>query len=244
MPDQASADLSHIAIIMDGNGRWAKQRGLPRQIGHERGVEALRRVVEACRDIGLSYLTVFSFSSENWKRPAAEVSALFGLLRLYVKQDLARLKADGVSVKVVGRRDGLPKDILDLLDHAVSETQSNSKFTLNIAFNYGARDEIVAACKTLADRVADGKLSSDEITEGLFSETLWTGNTPDPELLIRTSGEYRISNFLLWQIAYSELVFMDVFWPDFSEQHLKAAIQIYRDRDRRFGGLSESETPA
>ncbi|MAK61976.1 MAG: di-trans,poly-cis-decaprenylcistransferase [Ponticaulis sp.] len=242
MPDEASADLSHIAIIMDGNGRWAKQRGLPRQIGHERGVEALRRVVEACRDIGLQYLTVFSFSSENWKRPASEVSALFGLLRLYVKQDLARLKADGVRVQILGKRKGLPDDILKLLDLAVSETSGNSRFTLNIAFNYGAREEIVSACKGLARQVEAGEITSDDITEDLFAGSLWGQGIPDPELLIRTSGEYRISNFLLWQIAYTELVFMDVLWPDFSEGHLESAIQSYRDRDRRYGGLSVDET--
>ncbi len=242
MSEAAPRAIRHIAIIMDGNGRWAKQRGFPRQVGHERGVEALRRTVEACRDIGIEYLTVFSFSSENWKRPAEEISALFGLLRLYVRQDLKRLKEDGVRVQVIGNREGLPEDILALLLKAETETQQNSRFVLNIAFNYGARDEIVHACRSIAVSVANGEIAPEEITQGLLSERMWTGNTPDPELLIRTSGEFRISNFLLWQIAYSELVFVDCFWPDFSETELQNAIAVYKDRDRRFGGLSVEET--
>lgn len=229
---------SHIAIIMDGNGRWAKQRGLPRQVGHERGVEALRRTVEACRELSLSHLTVFSFSSENWKRPAEEVSALFALLRLYVRQDLNKLARDGVRVRVIGAREGLPDDILELIELAETKTSNNERFNLNIAFNYGARDEIVAAARALAKDVAAGTLDANSITNDVFASKLWFSEIPDPDLLIRTSGEYRISNFLLWQIAYSELIFIDRLWPDFSLDDLVEAIETFKLRDRRFGGLA------
>ncbi len=229
---------SHIAIIMDGNGRWAKQRGLPRQLGHERGVEALRRTVEACRSLDLRHLTVFSFSSENWKRPAEEVSSLFALLRLYVRQDLNKLAKDGVRVRVLGSRNGLPDDILSLIDMAESKTSHNNRFQLNIAFNYGARDEIVEAAKSIAAEVQAGNLSADQVNADLFSSKLWFSGIPDPDLLIRTSGEFRISNFLLWQIAYTEMVFVDRLWPDFSEIDLKESIADYRARDRRYGGVA------
>ena len=233
-----SAAPQHIAIIMDGNGRWARSRGLPREAGHERGVEALRRTVEACRDLDLSHLTVFSFSSENWKRPASEVSSLFGLLKLYVRQDLKRLTEDGVRVRIIGSRTGLPDDILDLLAKAESDTAHNARFNLNIAFNYGARDEIIDAVQRIASEVASGHLDSDNVTVKKFEEMLWFHDIPDPDLLIRTSGEYRISNFLLWQLAYTELVFLDCLWPDFSDEHLREAIKLYHKRDRRFGGLA------
>lgn len=242
MADQSSAGVQHVAIIMDGNGRWAQQKGFPRNIGHERGVEALRRTVEACRELGLSYLTVFSFSSENWKRPTSEISALFGLLRLYVQHDLKRLKSNGVRLQVIGSRSGLPEDILSLLEFAEQETAENSTLILNIAFNYGGRDDIVQACQKLAQRVEAGEISASDIDSEAFSNALWTHGTPDPEILIRTSGEYRISNFLLWEIAYSELVFVDCYWPDFSATHLIEAIETYHSRDRRFGGLSVKES--
>lgn len=242
MVGQGSDSVQHVAIIMDGNGRWAQQRGLPRNIGHERGVEALRRTVEACRGLGLSYLTVFSFSSENWKRPTSEISALFGLLRLYVKNDLKRLKDDGVRVQIVGSRHGLPDDIAELLELAEKETAQNSTLILNIAFNYGGRDDILQACRTLAQKAADGEISAADIDAGMMSNSLWTAGTPDPEILIRTSGEYRISNFLLWEIAYSELVFVDRYWPDFSADDLRDAIETFQRRDRRFGGLSVKES--
>ena len=228
----------HIAIIMDGNGRWARSRGLPREVGHERGVEALRRTVEACRDIGLSYLTVFSFSTENWKRPASEVSSLFGLLKLYVKQDLKKLKANGVRIRVIGSRAGLPSDVLSLIDRSETETLKNTRFNLNIAFNYGARDEIFSAVKAIAEDVSAGRMNADALTMNQFEKRLWCHDIPDPEVLIRTSGEYRISNFLLWQLAYTELVFMDCLWPDFSKAHLEEAVEIYFQRERRFGGVS------
>jgi undecaprenyl diphosphate synthase len=228
----------HVAIIMDGNGRWAKARGLPRAAGHERGVEALRRTTEAAQAIGIQHLTVFSFSTENWRRPAEEVSALFGLLKLYVQQDLARLKRDGVRIRILGVRDGLPADIAALVDKAERETASNSSSFLNIAFNYGGRDEIIRAARKGAEACAAGRLKPEEITEQAFGNWLDTCDLPDPDLLIRTSDEHRLSNFLLWQTAYTEFVFMDVLWPDFGEAQLREAISIFQNRERRFGAVT------
>lgn len=238
MTDGRHPEPEHVAIIMDGNGRWAEARGLPRKIGHERGVESLRRVVDSCSTTGLSTLSVFSFSTENWKRPVSEVTALFALLRLYVKQDLNRLKSEGVRIRVIGSRNGLPDDILKLISMAETETEANSAFNLNIAFNYGAQEEILSACKSIAQACVDGKLTPDAISSELFQSYLWFGDMPAPDLLIRTSGEYRVSNFMLWQIAYSELVFVDCLWPDFGEVEFLNALSVYRNRDRRFGGLS------
>lgn len=232
----------HIAIIMDGNGRWAKQRGLPRSAGHERGVEALRRTVEAAGALGLKYLTVFSFSTENWRRPATEINALFSLLKAYVRKDLKRLADEGVRVRVLGNRQGVPDDIADLIRKAESETAHNTERFLNIAFNYGGREEIIRACRRAAEQVATGELVAAEIDEACFSSLLDTNGIPDPELLIRTSGEYRLSNFLLWQAAYAELIFADVLWPDFSREHLEDAIAKFRKRERRFGGVSPEST--
>ena len=228
----------HVAIIMDGNGRWATSRGLPRSAGHERGVEALRRTVRAAGKIGIRHLTVFSFSTENWRRPAAEVDMLFGLLRAYVRRDLAQLKRDGVCVRVVGARDNLPEDLLQLIERAERETAHNSEFYLTVAFNYGGREEIVRAAGRLVAAVADGRLDAAGVDERAFSAALDTAGSPDPDLLIRTSGERRISNFLLWQCAYAELVFLDVLWPDFGEDHLRAAVEEYARRERRFGAVS------
>jgi len=239
-PDQGAGALpKHIAIIMDGNGRWAKSRGLPRAAGHERGVEALRRTVEAAGKMGIEYLTLFSFSTENWRRPAEEVNALFGLLRAYVKRDLARLKAEGVRVRIIGSRENVPEDILELIGKAERDTANNSGGNLTIAFNYGGREEIVRAARKLAQDVANGALKPDDIDADLFAGALDTSVLPDPDLLIRTSGEARISNFLLWQIAYAELVILDVLWPDFNAEHLAVAIAAYQKRDRRFGALTE-----
>ncbi|MDJ0920866.1 MAG: isoprenyl transferase [Henriciella sp.] len=229
---------AHVAIIMDGNGRWAKARGLPREVGHERGVEALRKTVRAAQDLGLSHLTVFSFSTENWRRPVKEVNALFGLLRLYVKQDLKRLISEGVRIRVLGTRVGLPTDILALVEEAEVKTAANDTFNLCIAFNYGGREEIVRAAQTIAADVAAGKLEAGAISEDCFSTYLDTGNLPDPDLLIRTSGELRLSNFLIWQAAYAELVFQDVLWPDFGAKHLREAVAQFQNRERRFGGLA------
>lgn len=228
----------HIAIIMDGNGRWAKARGMPRAAGHERGVEALRRTVEAAGKLGIEYLTLFSFSTENWRRPADEVSALFGLLRAYVKKDLARLKAEGVRVRIIGSREKVPGDIQDLIDKAERETAQNQSGNLTIAFNYGGREEIARAARRLATDVANGKLTPEEIDPERFASALDTSVLPDPDLLIRTSGEARVSNFLLWQIAYAELVILDVLWPDFDSAHLEEAIAEFQKRDRRFGALA------
>ncbi len=227
----------HVAIIMDGNGRWAKARGLPRAMGHKEGVEALRRTVEASRDLGITHLSVYAFSTENWSRPQAEIDALFDLLRLFVKRDLARLHKDGVRIRIVGSREGLSDDILSLIDGAVELTKENTRLNLNIAFNYGGRGEIVAAVREIARRVEAGQLKADEIDEALISRLMWTADSPDPDLVIRTSGELRLSNFLLWSGAYAELMFMDLWWPDFNRDSLEKAIDAFRRRDRRFGGL-------
>jgi undecaprenyl diphosphate synthase len=230
--------LSHVAIIMDGNGRWAKARGLPRAAGHERGVEALRRTVEAAGELGIRYLTVFSFSTENWRRPAAEVNALFGLLKAYVQRDLARLTQEGVRIRIIGLRDGLPDDVAALVEKAERTTAGNTKFYLTIAFNYGGREELTRAARRMATAVASGDLQPQDIDEKAFSGFLDTAALPDPDLLIRTSGEYRLSNFLLWQCAYSELVFMDVLWPDFDRSCLEEALTKFRERERRFGAVT------
>ena len=222
---------------MDGNGRWAKARGLPRALGHSAGVDALRAAVEAARDLGLSYLTVFSFSTENWNRPQTEIDALFDLLRMFVRRDLARLHKDGVRIRIIGSREGLSEDLLTLIDDAVETTKDNTRLTLNIAFNYGGRGELVAAMRDIARLVEAGKLSADQIDEGMISRMLWTADSPDPDLVIRTSGELRLSNFLLWSGAYAELMFMDLWWPDFTKESLEKAIDAFRRRDRRFGGL-------
>ena len=227
---------------MDGNGRWAEQRGKNRSSGHEAGVEALRRTVEAAGDLGLECLTVYAFSTENWSRPALEVNFLMTLLKLYVRRDVARLNREGVRVRMIGRRDNLPDDILKLILDAEKTTEGNSKLNLNIAFNYGGRQEIISAVQSLATQVAEGTLSADDITEQDVSRHVYTAGQPDPDLIIRTSGEFRLSNFLLWQAAYAELLFLDVLWPDFDRQHLEQAISQFRSRDRRFGGITSGST--
>jgi undecaprenyl diphosphate synthase len=226
----------HIAIIMDGNGRWAKQRSRPRTYGHSEGVEALRRTVEAAGELGVAHLTVFGFSTENWRRPIEEVNALFDLLRLYVARDLDRLVKEGVRVRVIGERSGLQKDIAQIIENAESKTAHNDKLNLTIAFNYGGQDEIARAARRIAEDVAAGKLKSDDVTPERFETYLDTAGLPPPDLLIRTSGETRLSNFMLWQAAYAELIFLDVLWPDFDRATLTEAIDIYRRRERRFGG--------
>ena len=227
----------HVAIIMDGNGRWAKARGLPRALGHKEGVEALRRTVEACRDLGVAHLTVFSFSTENWNRPQTEIDALFDLLRIFVRRDLVRLHKDGVRIRIVGSRDGLSDEIIGLIDEAIEKTRDNTRLTLNIAFNYGGRGEIVAAMQAIAREIEAGRLKASDVNEALIARMLWTADSPDPDLVIRTSGEFRLSNFLLWSGAYAELMFMDLWWPDFTRESLEKAIDAFRRRDRRFGGL-------
>jgi undecaprenyl diphosphate synthase len=229
---------THVAIIMDGNGRWAAQRGLPRFEGHRRGVEAIRRAVRTAGEIGIRYLTVYSFSSENWRRPAQEVSDLMGLLKLFVRHDLAELHANNIRVRIIGERDGLAPDIRLLLDEAEQLTRSNAGLTLVIAFNYGGRQEIVRAMRSLAQRVKDGALDPASIDADAVEGALDTHGIPDPDLVIRTSGEQRISNFLTWQTAYSEFVFIPEYWPDFDDSIFRAAIDEYGKRERRFGGLS------
>ena len=231
----------HVAIIMDGNGRWAAARGVSRAEGHRHGVEAVRRTVRAARDLGIQHLTLFGFSTENWKRPAGEVDALFSLLRRFVEADLEALAKENVRIRIAGSREGLPDDLLRIIERVESRTADNTGPNLCIAFNYGGRDEIVRAARALARDAASGVLSPDSIDETAFAQRLDTYGLPDPDLLIRTSNEIRISNFLLWQIAYTELVFLDVLWPDFDEQRLAEAIEIYRRRERRFGGLSRSD---
>jgi undecaprenyl diphosphate synthase len=226
----------HVAIIMDGNGRWAKARHLPRALGHREGVEALRRTVAAAADLGIEYLSVFGFSSENWRRPKAEVDALFDLLRLYVDRDLEKLARDGVRIRMVGSRDGLPTDVVSIMERAESKTSRNSKLVLSIAFNYGARQEIVAAVKKLAELVEAGAVAPATIDEMLLQRLMGWSDIPDPDLLIRTSGEHRLSNFMLWQSAYTEFVFVQTHWPDFGAEALSGALQTFAERERRFGG--------
>lgn len=232
----------HVAIIMDGNGRWAAERGLPRVEGHRQGVETVRRIVEASMELGITHLTLFSFSSENWSRPEQEIYDLFGLLRRFVRRDLAELHKNGVKIRVVGSRNGLEDDILRMLDDAVELTKDNTALNLTIAFNYGGRDEIARAAQRIAEDAKDGILVPEDVTQDRFASYLDTAGLPDPDLLVRTSGELRLSNFLLWQLAYAEFVFVDVYWPDFTKELFEAAISEYQRRNRRFGGRSARST--
>ncbi len=238
-PAPSHADPSppprHVAIIMDGNGRWAKARGLPRSAGHKRGAERVRRTVEAARELGIAYLTLYAFSSENWKRPLGEVTDLMGLLRLYLRNEIAHLNKNGVRLRVIGDRGRLGRDIISLIDHAESATGGNTALTLNLALSYGGRHELVEAARLLAAEVAAGRMEPADIDEAAVAARLYTAGMPDPDLVIRTSGEKRISNFLLWQSAYAELVFLDVLWPEFGREHLEAAVQDFHRRERRYG---------
>jgi undecaprenyl diphosphate synthase len=234
----ASCVPNHIAIIMDGNGRWASQRGLPRLEGHRKGVEALRRTLRSVEEMGVKFLTVYSFSSENWRRPVTEIADLMGLLRRFIRNDLAELHSRNVKVRVIGVRDGLSPDIVNLLSDAETLTKNNTGITFVLAFNYGSRREIADAAAALASDVIAGVLQIDEINEDRLAERLSTRGIPDPDLVIRTSGEERLSNFLMWQSAYSELFFSSALWPDFNQEALMEAIEAFRMRERRFGGLS------
>jgi undecaprenyl diphosphate synthase len=238
----ANADPSpgpnHVAIIMDGNGRWAKARGLLRVAGHRRGADAVRRVVRGAGELGIPILTLFAFSTENWTRPADEVNDLMGLLRHYLRNELDELHKNGARLRVIGNREGLAPDIVRDISDAENMTRSNSRIDVNICINYGARAEILQATRSLARQVEAGELSADRIDEDLFEGELLTAGVPDPDLLIRTSGEQRISNFMLWQCAYAELVFVDTLWPDFGKEHLEQAIAEFRRRERRYGGVS------
>ncbi|VYT74043.1 isoprenyl transferase [Clostridium tertium] len=227
----------HIAIIMDGNGRWAKQRKLPRTMGHKAGVETIRRVIKEAHVLGIKYLTLYAFSTENWKRPKDEVSALMKLLVEYLRSELQELNKNGVVIKILGDINKLPDDAQNEVNEAVELTKNNTGVVLNIAFNYGGRDEIVRAVKLVSNDVKSGKLNIEDIDEKDIEKYLYTDGIPDPDLIIRPSGEQRISNFLLWQCAYSEFWYSNVCWPDFKEEHLHEAIYDYQHRDRRYGGV-------
>lgn len=228
---------THVAIIMDGNGRWAKARGLPRTAGHRRGAEAVRRTMIGAAELGISYLTLYGFSSENWKRPLTEVDDLMGLLRRHLQHDITKLAKEGVRLCVIGERDRLPIDIVRLIGDAEERTKSNQRITVAIAISYGSRQEIAAAARYLAAGAVAGKIDPEAIDEEVFAGCLMTSGMPDPDLVIRTSGEQRISNFLLWQLAYAEFVFSDVMWPDFGAPELSRAVAAFQARERRFGGL-------
>ena len=231
----------HLAIIMDGNGRWAHKRGLPRFHGHRVGVNTVKTIVRAAREIGIEYLTLFSFSTENWSRPKEEIGELLKLLKIFIRKDLAELHQNNVRVRVIGERENLPPNIVNLLSEAESLTCNNTAHTLIIAFNYGSRHEIASAAKKLARQVADGTLELDEIDEKLISANLDTADIPDPDMILRTSGEIRLSNFLMWQAAYAELIFTDQLWPDFTKQDLVKAVAEYSSRKRRYGGLDKDD---
>jgi undecaprenyl diphosphate synthase len=237
-PDATAFDMPrHVAIIMDGNGRWAATRGLPRAEGHRRGVEALRRTVRAAGEMGIKVLTIFSFSAENWSRPASEIGELMGLLRRFVRNDLAELHQNNIRVRIIGERSGLDPDIGRLLVEAEDLTKNNDGLTLVVAFNYGARQESVRAARRIAEAVERGEARAQDIGMETFERFLDAPDIPDPDVIIRTSGEQRLSNFLLWQAAYSELVFVPTYWPDFDRAALESAIREYQQRERRFGGL-------
>ena len=226
----------HVALIMDGNGRWAEARGLPRAMGHREGVQALKRTVQAAPTFGIDCLTVFGFSTENWRRPAEEVADLMGLVRSYVASDLSRLARDGVRVKVLGRRTGLPADIAAIIERAEAQTAHNDRFLLQVAFNYGGRGDLVGAAQRHVDRVLAGEASG-PLDEATLGAGLSTAGSPPLDLIVRTSGEQRLSNFLLWEAAYAELVFQDVLWPDYGPAALADAVAQYLNRDRRFGAV-------
>ena len=228
----------HVAIIMDGNGRWATRRGLPRRLGHRAGLQALRRTIQAAPDLGIGCMTVFGLSTENWHRPAAEVSELMGLLKAYVASDLEQLAAEGVRVKIVGRRDALEADILAIIEHAEARTAENSRFILQVAFNYGGQADIVDAARRLAEAVERQELRASAVGEAVFAAHLSTAQAPPVDMIVRTSGEQRLSNFLLWESAYAELIFQEVLWPDYGPAELAAAVAEFNSRERRYGGSS------
>jgi undecaprenyl diphosphate synthase len=228
----------HVAIIMDGNGRWAKAKGLPRAAGHAQGAEAVRRTVKAASDLGIQYLTLYGFSLENWKRPAKEIADLMGLLRLYLRKEISELHREGVRIRFIGDRSMLAADIISLIEMSEQTTRANTKLDLVIALSYGSRQEITAAVRQLVEDVAAGEISADAIDENAVEGRLYTADMPDPDLIVRTSGEQRISNFLLWQSAYAEFVFTDVLWPDFSREKLEYSIEEFSRRERRYGATT------
>lgn len=236
LPADPGHRIRHVAIIMDGNGRWAKERGLPRVAGHREGVAAARRAIETARELGLTHLTLYSFSTENWRRPETEVRSLMELMKQFIQSDLDKMVRENVRVRIIGDKETLPADIRALVERAERETAGNDGHTLQIAFNYGGRDELRRAVSLIARKVADGVIKPEEITETHLSRALDTSGMPDPDLVIRTSGEHRVSNFLLWQAAYAEYVFLDAYWPDFGRDLFLAAVREYYGRERRYGG--------
>lgn len=228
---------AHIAIIMDGNGRWAKSRFMPRTYGHKVGVETIRKVVKECSRLGIKYLTLYAFSTENWKRPKDEVSALMGLLVKYLRNELEELHKNNVKILTIGDISKLPQACIEELDHAKEKTKDNRGLVMSLALNYGGRNDLINAVKNISQEVVDGKISVEDIGDDLISSHLSTKESPDPDLVVRTSGEQRLSNFLLWELAYSEFYFADIHWPDFDEKELQKAIFAYQSRDRRFGGI-------
>ncbi|MBT5239560.1 MAG: isoprenyl transferase [Rhodospirillaceae bacterium] len=239
IPVDDSGDApEHIAIIMDGNGRWAQARGLPRTAGHKRGAEAVKITIKAACELGIRYLTLFGFSSENWQRPASEIKDLMALLRFYLMNNINELAEEGVRLKVVGDRSRLPQDTVAMINDAESRTQANERLVLTIALSYGSRQELVSAARQLAEDARSGLINPEDITENVFADRLYTRGIPDPDLLIRTSGEQRVSNFLLWQLAYTELVFTETRWPDFGLSDLEHAISEFRRRERRYGTVA------
>ncbi len=240
--DNKRQHLHHVAIIMDGNGRWARKRGLPRTAGHKRGVETVKQTVNTANEMGLPYLTLFSFSSENWSRPKPEVDELMRLMKTFLQREQNSLFKSNIRVKMIGAPLDENSEVFQLIRGAEEKTAGNTGLQLTVAFNYGGRDEIVRAARKLATRVANGEIAPDEITEQALTESLDTYGIPDPDLLIRTSGEYRISNFLLWQLAYAEFIFLDCNWPDFDRTTFEEAVRIYLARDRRFGGVVAGST--
>ncbi len=234
--DDSIAVPTHVAIIMDGNGRWAWARGLPRIAGHRQGAEAVRSTVRACSDLGISYLTIYAFSSENWKRPASEVDDLMGLLRFYIRRELVDLGREGVRIRFIGDRSRLDTDINRLISESEQSTMNNKGLIFTVALNYGGRQEILEAARVFAQNVRDGIHEPGDMNEQLFESYLQSEDMPDPDLLIRTSGEQRLSNFLLWQSAYTEFLFTATLWPDFTREHLEQAVHEYQRRERRYGG--------
>ncbi|MBO38576.1 MAG: di-trans,poly-cis-decaprenylcistransferase [Rhodospirillaceae bacterium] len=237
LPETISSPPIHVGIIMDGNGRWAEERGWPRVEGHRRGIEAVRQVVKCSIQSGIKYLTLYGFSIENWKRPSQEIEFLMGLFRLYLREELDELDEGGVRLRFIGYRGLLDKDIVTLIEEAEDRTKGNKVLTVIVAFSYGARQEITSAVRDVARQVLAGDLDIDQIDEIMFSEHLETAGIPDPDLVIRTSGEHRISNFLLWQSAYSEFLFTDTLWPEFCEEEFQGAINEYKRRERRYGDI-------
>ncbi|MDA1053124.1 MAG: isoprenyl transferase [Planctomycetota bacterium] len=251
MPEEVSAATTHsfdvprerwprhVAVIMDGNGRWAQRQGLPRVEGHRRGVASVRRTVEECARLGIEQLTLYCLSSENWKRPQSELDFLMHLLEQYMIEERSTIMAQDIVVRIIGRRDGIPERVLAEMDKTIEMSSTNTGTRLCLAINYGGRGEMVDAVQRIAEEVSDGKLSPSEIDEQCLSDHLYTAGMPDPDLLIRTAGELRISNFLLWQISYAELWVTDLCWPEFHERDLHDAIRDFASRDRRFGGLNQ-----